>query len=405
MKTFHCLAEKCELIVCVLQYLPPLEIYKFQLLDKTLYSVSENDTVWSALFSHFFGAQLIEVDETLRLKLYRPTQERAIGRRVKISQPNGIFKCGEIVDFRLNQSRHEEYLVSYNGDDSTTPKWEVQYRWHDRDHMFGVSRFEFMECTGVAEEISTRINTSSIGRIKQVPTYSTWRQQYAYMTTMLPAEHVLTIQIHTDEVLFVEFNNRGDKLATCSRDGTVTISQLSPFGTIENFAQTEIEGRHDATTMRWSPDDAFLMVATVVPFNTGGEIVILSAALNYYKIACIRCQHGSFLCPWIEDNTALISKCVRIVERKLVHKFVTMDFSSLRGVIKKKFEIQCTEHNTIQLCELVRLPHAAMHGLSPGDSTTSKSSDSPGRMSSVADHAAAPISTGRAIARSSRSSC
>lgn len=71
----------------------------------------------------------------------------------------------------------------------------------------------------------------------------------------LPHETIATLALHTDEVWFVRFSHRGDRLATCSKDGRCIL-----WSTATRLPLLTLHGHSaEVELCDWSPNDALLL--------------------------------------------------------------------------------------------------------------------------------------------------
>lgn len=66
---------------------------------------------------------------------------------------------------------------------------------------------------------------------------------------------MLELDVHADEVWYLEFSHDGTKLATASKDQTVIIYDTTTFTTLHRLADHEKQ----VTYITWSPDDSKLI--------------------------------------------------------------------------------------------------------------------------------------------------
>lgn len=243
MSTFAIFADQYELVVSLISYSAALDILKLELVNSRFYRVVKRDILWKILFPIFFCSNSSPLVESIRLKINHPSSEKAIGWKVRVHQNHSVWRSGTILDFRLGRLHGDEFLIQYEDSGlEDQPNWEVEYRLHDRVHRYGVSRFEFL-CP--PERDQTAKSQENCSTLQQCPLMMqtlkhqnmSWRREYEKMINALPYRHAITFEVHTDEVLSVEFSHEGNRLAACSRDGTVTVATLSSRCTIESFIQ------------------------------------------------------------------------------------------------------------------------------------------------------------------------
>lgn len=122
---------------------------------------------------------------------------------------------------------------------------------------------------------------SSCGRSRH-----SWRCESFRDRTQAPTKLAGELRAHTDEVLSVAFSNGGDRLASCSRDGTTRIHSVTDV-LLESVVVIQHERGDVPCRVVWSPDDSMLLACTEAK---NGNIFDYDA-----HVACYDTQTGARL--------------------------------------------------------------------------------------------------------------
>ena len=229
------LLSREELSLQLVALLSLREIGCLECLSRASLSALRSNLLWRFIYTVNFTQcdPHMFLEEHLRRKVHRPHREHCIGWQVNILQENGgnLWRKGVILDFRVNSSLHEEFLVDY-GDERV---WEEERRKNVAWHLSGLSRFDFIRaptedstfqpCSSLHSESSSR-EKSLLRQFHSMKGDCDWREECHRVHEHLPSRCLYSLEFHTDEVLDVEFSHDGSMLATVSRDGKIGLVEL-----------------------------------------------------------------------------------------------------------------------------------------------------------------------------------
>ena len=229
------LLSREELCLHLLSYLSMREVLCLECLSRPALSLMRNNFLWRFIYTTNFTLSdpNMFIEEHLRRKVHRPLRENCIGWQVNILQENGsnIWRKGVILDFRVNTSLHEEFLVDY--DEETV--WEEERRKNVAWHLSGLSRFDFLRpqhedssyhAVNRCDSEAASREKSLLQQFHSMKADCDWREECHRLYQHLPAQCLYSLEYHTDEVLDVEFSHDGTMLATVSRDGKIGVVEL-----------------------------------------------------------------------------------------------------------------------------------------------------------------------------------
>jgi WD repeat-containing protein 26 len=85
-----------------------------------------------------------------------------------------------------------------------------------------------------------------------------------------PLRTMVELDVHTDEVWYLEFSHDGTKLATASKDQSVTIYETETFTILQRLTDHE----KAVTYITWSPDDSKLISCSMDHKARVWEVVV-----------------------------------------------------------------------------------------------------------------------------------
>ena len=290
-----------------------------------------NDNVWRSVYPQTFGGAKDAIPQDIQNLVNRPHRRSCIGWTVSVLQTGtNTWLTGTVIDYR-----NELFLIRYDLDDSEV--WERETTTGGAWFTAGKLRIRFLsspshdapprelkagrarapsltdeELTGehhshavlhpkkrkrhlCAESSSSACMPSPSSSPRACIDSSTcsldspgshsWRCELFRDRTQAPVKLVKRLSNHTDEVLCVQFSHQSDRLASCSRDGTTRIFDISydssgnvcasPFVLIQH-APGDVPCR-----VLWSPDDTYLLVCTEAK---NGNIFDFDASVSCYDV-------------------------------------------------------------------------------------------------------------------------
>ena len=316
-----CLQEEC------FRFLSVADLGVFGVASSSCLEKTAVDEIWRELYPSMF-TQAGSVPLAIENLVNRPYRRSCIGWSVSVLQQSSvIWLTGVVLDYR-----NELFLVKYDFDDSEV--WERETSTSGPWFTAGKLRLRFLS----APDEKTRARAPSIGedfteasslqlvpaqRRKRMSGHSTsssssvddeefqhpvssscsanmsctspvggvcigncgdlrhsWRCEAFRDRTQAPTRLVGELTGHTDEVLSVSFSNDGNRLASCSRDGTTRISAVDCLSTVL-IIQHEI-GDVPCRVV-WSPNDSLLLACTEAK---NGNIFDYDAQVACFDTVC-----------------------------------------------------------------------------------------------------------------------
>lgn len=149
---------------------------------------------------------------------------------------------------------------------------------------------------------------------------------------MIPSQRKLTLDVHTDEVLTVEFSHSGRYLACGSRDGTVSVLELSREGEILSYRRIHTSNKQQCGFVSWSPTDEYLLVRTEKLDQIGGHIEIFEAGYNFQSIGSFDVIANYMFCVWTSPHVCLtaVHYCLEPGTERLLEELCLVDLRSMR---------------------------------------------------------------------------
>jgi WD40 repeat protein len=370
-------AHEYPLLVYLVSFLESHEIFTFELINRRFYSTTNNNIVWKVLSSYFFAAHNdLKYNDSLLRKIYRPFKLNTIGWKVRINQANPTTNCiwmhATIIDFRINTvEAFEEYLVSYDDDtiEGGSTRWEKEYRKPLPDEPFfnyGISRFEFDSppCNSNTSNYKPEPHNDSSSNVDAMHIFqnkplsgSSWRQEFVNLLAVTPSRRQLTLEVHTDEVLSVEFSHSGRHLACCSRDGTISVLQLDRQGQTISFTRLIAERRNQCGFLTWSPNDDYLLVRSETDNHFTGlvEVFLVSEDAQFERVNMFHVVPCYFFGVWTSPHVCLVSlRYIHYSDTGLhAQELCELD---LRTMVIRSVLPQIHPQSLIHLGDLLRLP-------------------------------------------------
>jgi len=240
-------------------------------------------------------------------------------------------------------------LVSY-GEESV---WEREFRELVPNHMVGISRFEFVEGPPNIVDVNPKSSVSivineSFDFLKS-PGVS-WKQQYYNLVVHVPSKLMLTLDLHTDECLQCAFSNNGRYLAACSRDATMSVTEITPNPDEWKVLRIHTMYESHAVKASWSSDDSQLLLNTMMCSE------IFSSLLNFQRIYCIRVAPFDFHSQLIGSNQLLVSEGISYSHNdgRYCQNFRFFD-NILETDIAKTIQVKFTARNTAHFSDVLML--------------------------------------------------
>lgn len=232
-----------ELCVHVLSFLGGVaDVHALERCSLELALIFHNDLIWRFAYDSFYPCvnSYSLMTEQMRRQVHRPFGEACVGWAVRVLQESDVeasnthWRTGVITQFRTLSSA-EEFLVDY----SDEQVWEQQHRNRVRHHLVGLSRFDFLTppSSNEAQTLSTS-NAGAIPRQRNPHNFVSWRRECASLHRQLPTHLGATLEVHSDEVLDVEFSHDGRFLVSCSRDGSICVTEFVHEGNALRIGQT-----------------------------------------------------------------------------------------------------------------------------------------------------------------------
>ena len=228
------LISREELSLQLVLFLAVSDVLALECVSRAIAGLLRNNLLWKLVYTTNFTLSDPKklMEDHLRRKLHRPHREHCIGWRVNILQENDshLWRRGVILDFRVNASLHEEFLVDY-GEERV---WEEERRRHVAWHLTGLSRFDFISPIhedskwngGIPLKYSSDSEMSVLDQFHALKDDCDWREECHLVYDHLPSKCLFSLEFHKDEVLDVEFSHDGTMLATVSRDGKVGVVEF-----------------------------------------------------------------------------------------------------------------------------------------------------------------------------------
>ena len=256
------------------------------------------DAVWKELYPSTFTRAREAIPEEIQNLVNRPYRRNCIGWSVSVLQvSSSLWLTGVVMDYR-----NELFLVKYDLDGSQI--WEKETSTSGPWFTAGKLRLRFLsaprtnekrplprdfeetisfvpkprnhlrvihdDCDSVsgdstvADSFSLSIPPSPLGSptacICGDATAHSWRCEMYRDRIRAPTKLFARLEGHSDEVLSVAFSNAGDRLASCSRDGTSRIS-FTPSAVAPPVVIQHERGDVPCRVV-WSPDDSLILACT-----------------------------------------------------------------------------------------------------------------------------------------------
>ena len=369
-----------ELCIYLISYLDLRDVKVLEsMCSHTIQSILSRDILWRYMYHIYFcaadrGAYL---DERIRRKLQRPFKKDCVGWIVNILQDTigpEVWKRGTIRNYRLNSiTVREEYLIAYEGESESV--WEEESRKRGPLHLAGLSRFDFLspsESATQAKNISSEssvFNPYDAASIFENSNNDTtcWRDEVHKLLHYLPTKCAFTLRKHRDEVLDLEFSHNGRYLATCSRDGTICITEFSYSPATKSLDIVKAYDlrtwdSHHACKVLWSNDDKYVCVV-MEALQTGapdGLIQIFNVQTADFDIIDNALIYPyDFYAPWINDHDLIVTQYVSkdLASQRLFQEITIVDVEDFFER-KSYFRILGSLTNYAHCAEILRLPPA-----------------------------------------------
>ncbi|XP_013115247.1 F-box/WD repeat-containing protein 5 isoform X2 [Stomoxys calcitrans] len=138
------------------------------------------------------------------------------------------------------------------------------------------------------------------------PGASSWKDEYARLTSRIPFVQTERLQGHAHQVLHVSFSHNGEMFATCSKDGYVIIWN-SDHPCTERYSHNMKQFSWKYTQYsQFNQSDTLLLVSGVhfgAPHSTSGEIVVFTVGGDYSHLRCrVRNRPYDIFGTWFSDQ-------------------------------------------------------------------------------------------------------
>lgn len=258
-----------------------------------------DDFLWRQLYPTTFTHAKDAIPVDVQSLVNRPYRRNSVGWSVSVLHlGTDTWLTGIVLEYR-----NELFLVHYDLDDRE--EWERETMTGGAWFTAGKLRIRFLSPPGgvsepslietkrsrprapsVADELDTQLGTSVDSRQRRKrplnnpsplasprvcvtsncaphsPGSHSWRCEAFRDRMMAPTRLLSELKAHTDEVLCVAFSTKGDRLASCSRDGSTRIFLVTDAEHVEETVAIHHAPGSVPCRVSWSSDDSMLLVST-----------------------------------------------------------------------------------------------------------------------------------------------
>ncbi len=296
-------------------YLTIQDLGRVSQASKELHEDVCEDFLWRRLYPSTFTHAKDAIPKDVQNLVNRPYRRSSIGWSVSVHQDGtDTWLTGTVLDYR-----NDRFLVRYDLDDSE--HWERETMAGGAWFTAGKLRIRFLSAPesestetttdekrtrprvpSVSDELevqlantvesqrrrkrtasplpSPRMCVSSDCCIPSSPGSHSWRCEAFRDRVMAPTKLVSSLKGHSDEVLCVSFSNDGNRLASCSRDGTSRVYAIVPGLDPECILAIQHRAGDVPCRISWSTDDKLLLVSTEA---RNGNIFDYDAHVSVYN--------------------------------------------------------------------------------------------------------------------------